>query len=83
MDREQEIKEIQQLIATATGDTLNYLVKRLDALLEDKSEQEQSSPPIFQLKTENMHSSQYPSTSTNSRKYIISVRVYEISSISV
>jgi hypothetical protein len=44
MDREQEIKEIQQLIATANGDTLKYLHKRLGDLLYDKCEQKQESP---------------------------------------
>jgi hypothetical protein len=38
MDKSQQIRELQQLIASATGDSLKWLVKRLDALLDDKSE---------------------------------------------
>jgi hypothetical protein len=44
MNNEQQIKELQQLIANATGDNLKWLVKRSDALLDDKSEKKSDTP---------------------------------------
>jgi hypothetical protein len=44
MDIDQQIRELQQLISNGSGDNLKWLVKRLDALLEDKSKQEGESP---------------------------------------
>jgi hypothetical protein len=44
MDKVQQIKELQKLIASDTGDNLKWLVKRLDALLDDKSDKSKNSP---------------------------------------
>jgi hypothetical protein len=43
MDKEKQIKELKQLIASATGDNLKWLVKQLDALLNDESDKKQES----------------------------------------
>jgi hypothetical protein len=44
MDKDQQIKELQQLISNATGDNLKYLFKRLQTSFDDKSEKKEDKP---------------------------------------